>query len=305
MSNKEAHLHSVLLLHSCSLEEIDAIKYEAEKLLKKAGAKEIFPTPIDKLIEAASLEEITDIEEAKDFFLRSANKKLRDVFTSGWSKIRGFADIKKKAIFVKPEEVKSREVWPRLHEIGHQILSWQAKATSHLDDNQTLSPECEEIFEQEANACAAELLFQGDVFQRMSNSYKPEFNTIFSLAKTFGASIHSTARIFVNESEEPIAILAFYPSKYTFDENERPYFQLARAHSASKRFVEKYPELKIPKQIAPNHPWLQSYPSGIQISDSMLINVGQKSAKKFLWESWWNGYTLLVLIRRQPPFKIF
>lgn len=281
------------------------IEKRSKILLTRAEAIAVFPTPVDQIIAAANLKEIHDVEKAKDFFLKSLSKEMRSSFLSGWNKLRGFADLKTKAIYVKPEDVKIREVWPKLHEIGHQILPWQAEATKYLEDNKTLSLECEEEFEIEANACAAELLFQGAVFKEVSNSYRPEFNTIFSMADKFGASIHSTARRFASDSQEPAALLCYYRSKHSFDNDGNAYFILGKAHSASQKFIQKYPEILVPKRLSPNHPWVKSYNVGVQIADTINLDTGYGNEEDFLWESWWNQYNLLVLIRRVPALKIF
>lgn len=285
-------------------DSISDIKKHAFEILKRAGAVEVFPTPVEDIVQAANLTQLDEIEEAKEFFLKTLSKDVRKSFLSGWSKLRGFADLKKKAIFVKPEDVTTREIWPKLHEVGHQILPWQAEATQYLDDSRSLSFECEEEFEVEANACAAELLFQGEVFKQFSNSYRPEFNTIFHLADQFGSSIHSTARKFASDSQEPLALIAYFKSKYTFDDDGRPHFMLGRSHSASEKFLSKFPEINVPKTLSPSHPWLKSYFEGQATSDGIKLDTGYGHDQNFLWESWWNGYNLLVLIRKRPALKL-
>ena len=281
-------------------DSVSSIKKHAEDILVRAGAVEVFPTPVEQIIAAAELSELDDIEEAKEFFLKTVSKDIRKSFLSGWNKIRGFADLKKKVIFSKPEELPARQVWPKLHEVSHQILPWQAEVVRYLDDDKSLSPSCEEEFELEANFCAGEFLFQGKIFSEMSQSYRPDFGTIFFLADKFGASRQATARKFMNENDEAVALISYYRSKYSFDENGRSYFRLGKAHSVSRKMLKKYSGLHIPDILLPTHPWISSYNDGEVRSEAMLIESEEKGKKQFLWESWWNGYNLLVFLREKP-----
>ena len=279
------------------------IQAEANKLLKRARVLGIYPTPISPIIEAASLEEIDDFEEIKESFLKSASAKLKLNLTSAFSKLRGLADLKRKAIFVTPDGGSPRENWARLHEIGHQWLPWQNEQYNFIDDSVSLSTECVELFDVEANAFASELLFQGPNFRQMAKSYRPEFETIFQLARLHGASIHATARRFAEECDEPIALISYYPSKYSFDESGAPLFMLGRAHSASVRFVNKYGAAILPDRLSVKHPWLNALTSSEPIDGSVkLENDGSRI--EFLWNAWWNQHRLLVLIRRKPTLTV-
>lgn len=284
-------------------EEHEAIKEEARKLLKRAKALGIFPTPIDALMDAADIEQITDLEEAKKSFFRSVPKHMQAAFTSAWGKLRGFADLKKKVTYVAPD-TPIREIWPKLHELGHQTLIWQNVNVSYVDDQRSLSHDCEELFDREANDFAGEVLFQGEVFTDLSKSLYPDFNSIFHLADKFGASRHATARHFAGESDEPTALISYYPNHRAVSVDGKPALMLGRAHTASEKFIRKYPDLRLPNFLPHTHQWATAIDEGQAVSGSQIMDCGDGTTAKFLWEAWWNTYGLMVLIRKAPKLKI-
>lgn len=285
-------------------EEHDAIRDEAQKLLNRAKAIGIFPTPIDKLIEAADIEQLDDVEEAKESFIKSMPSHLRGTFESAWSKLRGFADLKKKINYVAPEIDTVREKWPKLHELGHQLLPWQQQTATFLEDQKSLRFDCEERFEQEANDFAGQLLFQGQTFLDLSSQLYPDFNAVFKIANQFGASRHSTARHFAIESEESIALVSYYKSKRILSEDGKPWLTLGSANSASKKFLDKYSDLQLPKQMPPTHEWSLACQSNEPISGNVTMDAGNGSSTNFQWHAWWNGYSLLILLRKAPKLKL-
>ena len=285
-------------------EEHDAIREEADKLLRRAKAIGIFPTPVEQLIEIANVKLTTDLDAFKESFLKTAPKKIRAAFSSGWNKLRGFADLKEKINYIAPEPIPQRELWVKLHETGHQVLPWQNTQSWYLEDQQSLSLDCEEIFEREANDFAALALFQGEVFRDLAASMRPDFASIASLASKFGASRHATARHLAEDSDEPLALLSYYRSNYTFTEDGRPMFILGRSHSGSAKLLKKYPDLQVPRRLEPDHPWVAAVNSGLCASGSESFDCGDGTHTTFLWESWWNQHHLLVLVRKAPALRL-
>lgn len=284
-------------------EEHDAIKKEARKILKAAKAIGVFPTPIEKLMEAANIEQIAELEEIKESFLKQASASMAAAFISAWPKLRGFADLKRKVTYVAPD-TPIREIWPKLHELGHQVLPWQQINLAYMDDQKSLSQECEDRFDQEANDFAGEVLFQGDTFKDVSSSLYPDFDTILTLADKFGASKHATARHFAEQSDEPTALVSYHKSYHGVGLDGRPAWVLGRASSASEKFINKYPNLRLPTVISSSHEWAKAIDEGKSVNGSQMMDCGDGTTASFLWNSWWNHYSLLVLIRKTPRLKI-
>src|SRR6266550_6547099 len=72
----------------------------AQRLLNRAGAIGLLPTPVDELITAAGVENVEETESFKNQFLASIPRTARSVFDAAWYKIRGIADLRDKAIYV-------------------------------------------------------------------------------------------------------------------------------------------------------------------------------------------------------------
>lgn len=280
-----------------------AIRSEAKKLLKRARAVGIHPTPIDALLRASKVEEFDQVEEAKKSFIKGAPAAMADALDRAWGKLRGFADLKKRAIYVTPDDSRPRVAWTKLHELGHQMLPWQAAIPRFEDDDVSLSDECEETFDHEANCFAAELLFQGDYFLDLANEYRPEFNSVFALSKQFGASNHATARRFADQCDEPVALVSYYPSRFVREDGTRS-MRLGRGHSASQAFLKKHPSLKLPSELPSDHPWLSAIREGAPAGGRDGFDCGDGTESTLIWEAWWNHYNLLVLLRKPPALDL-
>ena len=57
-------------------ESIGYIKHEAEKILKKAKAIGVYPTPVDEIIEASGVKQIDNFDEMKYHFINTAPAAL-------------------------------------------------------------------------------------------------------------------------------------------------------------------------------------------------------------------------------------
>src|SRR5207245_6072117 len=138
--------------------------------LRRARAVGVFPTPIDRLIAVTGVQELESIEDARESFMEQSTTHVRAVFASAMAKIRGFADLVGGRTFTAPDATDVQKRWIRLHELGHQSIPWQNVRPAYADDRFSLSSQCEEIFDREANDFASELLFQGERFPALAKS---------------------------------------------------------------------------------------------------------------------------------------
>lgn len=91
--------------------------------------------------------------------------------------------------------------WNEAHEIGHGIIPWH-EGILFGDDRQTLTPECHDLMEAEANYAAGQLLFLGSRFREEALSSPPSIELVTKLAKRFGNTITSTLWRFIEEAEQ-------------------------------------------------------------------------------------------------------
>ncbi len=176
--------------------DADAIRTAAERLLRKADARGRLPTPVDDIVAAADLVE-AEHSLLSDFVLGQAPEHLQRAIRKLRFKVRAVLDRRAREVHLDPTiQHRGRLAFKKLHEVTHDILPWQ-RALGYADDDATLSWATKQLFEQQANQGAAELLFQRDLFSDMAHQYEIGMAAIIELAGRFGASGHAAFRRFV------------------------------------------------------------------------------------------------------------
>ena len=293
-------LRSVSLL--CRPDSESEISRIADYLLRKAGVAGKLPTPIEDLIALAGVKDVPDSEAFKEQFLASLPQKARAVFGSAWQKIRGIADLRERAVYVPKTTTAPRLLFAKAHELGHQVISWHKLNRAYLDDKRSLTPAAEHLFDIEANFFAAEVIFQGQRFANRVRDYQPSFDAVSLLADEHGASKHATLHRYVEEHDETIAAIPYWPSFYTADENGYPILRAGKV-IGSPRFVQKYAGIQLPLEIRTGHEWAAARDAWQVCAGNVRLDCGAGPVN-FQWQSWWNKYTLFVLLRRKPAFSL-
>ena len=85
------------------------------------------------------------------------------------------------------------------------MLSRSLSEGLYLDGTHTLDPAVRALFEREANYAATRLLFQHEVFDEVARGYRMTFAEVKALATAFGASLHATFRLHVEQNRAPVA----------------------------------------------------------------------------------------------------
>lgn len=273
----------------------------ADRALRVAGARGKLPTPIDDLIEASNIIEDHDTEGVVRRFMSLLNDSSRSFFRSSMQKLRGIADLRERAVYV-PADTAPRERFAKGHELGHQLIPWHHigsdRVASFFQDNEyTLSPFVQDLFDVEANFFSSEVIFQGKRFIQRARDFRPSFDAVFSLADQHGASRQATLRRYIGAQDEVIAGVSYVPSRYYSIEGlptlRSPWF------IASSRFVQKCGVVRLPAEVPPDHPWAAARQSNAICNGEIDLSCGG-GVLRFQWESWWNKYALLILLRRRP-----
>lgn len=283
----------------------DLIKL-ADRALRRGGAVGKLPTPIDDLIKAAHITSESDTEGAVRRFLSTLNEQSRTLFQSALQKMRGIADLRARAIYV-PSDKAPRELFANAHEFGHEEIPWHKVITGdvaafYTDDDYSLGPDVQEKFDIEANFFASEIIFQGSRFTTQARDYKASLDAVFTLADLHGASRQATLRRYIEAQDEIIAALSYLPSRYGVDRQGFPILRAPRLIGSAK-FIQKYSAVSIPGEITSVHPWAESR-SRQEVCKGDIILTSSGVSVGFQWESWWNTYTLMVLLRRRPSLSV-
>jgi Zn-dependent peptidase ImmA (M78 family) len=276
------------------------IARKANSLLIRGHCVGILPTPVEQLYEIAKVKEVElDRSEAASIWNRFS-ERARQLVMGVINQVRGAADLKKRVVFVPQDDTKPRLLFARAHELGHQVLDWHYVNPDYLDSDQTLSPYWKDQFEVEANLFAAETIFQGQRFQDMARQYRAEFASIFELANRHGTSRLATFWRFVEVHDEAVAGISYFPArKGSTPEAIQAGFTLHKV-LCSGTFGLRYGAVTFDGRLNFQHEWAQArFTAREPVAGEMPIKVNGRPAS-FLWESYWNGYSVMVLLRRRP-----
>ena len=139
-----------------SKKDIEKISHE---ILKGSKSFDVFPTPVDKIVSYAELTVNAGIDLSK--IHPSYLSKATDVFRRAIAKVQGVLVWREKEIYLDLSIHESKQKFVKLHEVGHNVLTWQQKTYEVFgDDESTLDINTREEFEAEANFFASATLFQ-------------------------------------------------------------------------------------------------------------------------------------------------
>jgi hypothetical protein len=186
-----------------------AVTNEVKRLFRAAGVKNRLPTPKEEILACQRLVETGELDLA-EYESTLANRALH-FFHKAASKILGLLDRRSDTIYVDPRIHDSRKLFVTYHEVAHSILAWQRIVVTQ-DDEFTLSRQCEEMFEAEANYGAAEILFQCERFEDEAREYELSLESALYLSNRYEASCHATLRRFVERNHRPYLLLVHTPT---------------------------------------------------------------------------------------------
>ena len=183
-------------INSHSMKEVE--KY-ARFLLREAGADGSLPTPVPEIIECADLivDQNVDLKKIHDSFISRGLRFLK----SALGKLRGIIDLRENVIYIDMSVLPQRQDFIKLHESAHKVLPWQRELYQVLEDsNITLGLHTRELFEQQANQFAADVLFQVDRFEKEAKDLPLGIKSPILLSKRYGASCHAAIRRYVEKN---------------------------------------------------------------------------------------------------------
>lgn len=271
----------------------------AERTIRRAGVVGVLPTPVDYMIASERLDAAVDPEPFIQRFVRRIAEDAREVFMSGIQKLRGIADLRDRAIYVPSELKPTRARWAKSHELGHQLLPWHNVNMGYTDDDRTLRADAQELFDLEANFFASEVIFQSRRFQRLARDYTPSLQAVFVLADQHGASRQATLWRFVQDHDDVVASVLYWPSSYVYDADGNRVLTRGKSTVMSASFAAKHSDILFPPFLPSDHPWFAAFRERDGVEGEINLQTAGREVP-FQWFSWWNTYCLLVLVRRRP-----
>ena len=195
--------------------QLKTVERHAARLLKDASAIGVFPTPVDRLMEAAKLTVVDDSFLNDDViaqFIRKAKASITSNIKSALSKVLGLIHVPERLVLIDKDMPVPKRPFIKLHEAGHGTLPHQSKVYSLIHDcEKTLDPEITDLFEREANVFAAEAMFQGGLFAEEAHQSAFAIKVPLELATKYGASKYSTFRRYVSTNPSACCVIVLEP----------------------------------------------------------------------------------------------
>lgn len=164
-----------------------------------------FPTPIEEIVRYTDLQIEKGVDLSKiepGFFTKSIAS-----FNRMKEKAKGMIDFKTRVVYLDQSQKEPRKNFITLHEVGHQAIGWQQQLKVHMDDDESLDPDTEEIFEREASFFASAALFQLEIFDDETRKLPLSIKSPMHLGQKFGGSNHAAIRRYVERSHKRCAVL--------------------------------------------------------------------------------------------------
>ncbi len=184
-----------------SAEDIHKI---SRNLLLAAKAWGKRPTPVEDIVKFANLqiEKGIDLSTIEPGFLSKNFQFAKQAV----KKVLGIIDRRHKTIYLDHTQRPSRKNFVALHEVGHEACTWQSEL-GYMDDDKTLDPDADDIFEREASYFASCTLFQHEQFDEEIAKLPLSINSAMVLGDMFGGSNHAAIRRYVEKSTKRCALL--------------------------------------------------------------------------------------------------
>lgn len=194
---------------------------EVKRLLRAAGVTDHLPTPKEEILACARLLERGELDLAE--YEATLTEKTLRFFHRAVSKVLGLLDRRTNIIYVDPCINNSRKLFVTYHEVIHNVLPWQ-KITVTQDDQFTLSAECENLFEAEANYGAADILFQCGRFETEARDYDLSIESALYLSSRYESSCHAALRRFVERNHRPCLLMILTPTSRECTNGQTSYY---------------------------------------------------------------------------------
>lgn len=247
-----------------SAAEVDHV---VRNLLRESKAWGRFPTPISDIRKCSGLivDRQIDLRTLDPGFLPKSVEHLN----SALKKLLGLIDRRERKIYLDQSLPAPRKAFVELHEIGHGVIPWQGINAGYCDDEKNFSPEVTELFEREANHFASAALFQLDQFDEALRKLPLSFASIRALSQQFGASVHATARRYVERCPKRCAMLVFNqpPSRL------EPVLVPVRNCFESPSFTGEFGRLGVPNICDSTHPFIQDILRGRRVREDGVATL--------------------------------
>lgn len=282
------------------LESAPDIDHSVNRLLRRAGARYRFPTPVAEIVAAQQLHVTTqDASPLAPTVMASAPAALQEVMRRLQYKILGVLDRHERYVHVDHTSLEVQRRFSTCHEVGHDLCPWH-NAPYYVDGSEQLAPDVRATFEREANYAATGILFQQSIFSEVASGLPVGAAAVLQLAAQFGASIHATFWHYVETSLE--TLLGFILNSTPIGDDTASYRFRVKNTLASASCAAAFPVLDIASAYlsTQDHPDLRSAwetlcASGLPSAGEMYLTARDGNTYLVTFEIFSNSYNLFLI----------
>lgn len=212
----------------------------------------------------------------------------------------------RKRILLDGSLPKKKHRWNEAHEIGHSVIPWHDEMMLG-DNSQTLSQDCHDQIEAEANFAAGRLLFLRDRFVNEVRSMEPTLESVRKLHGNFGNTMSTTLYRFVETAgiDKPIVgLITDHPHVARRPENfncGKPCRHFIQSPAFAKRF-SKLPESDLFEAVVG---YCGSQNGGPLGNNELILADDNGDQHRFYFETFFNRYDALTLgVYCRPEFRM-
>ena len=248
------------------------VRKEAERALREAGALGVFPTPMDRIMAVARVQEVKEDVLNLGFLakLRSKVERSGQAIKHAVTVVLGLFHASDGLVFLNQGLMIVKKRFIGFHEAAHGFLPWQRPMYALVEDcEKALDGATAELFDREANLFASEVLFQLDTFHEMASSEVFEIWTPVRLASRFNASNYAAIRQYVSKNHRACAVIVLNMPELAPGDGFKA---TLRRPIQSHRFTELFG----------NYPWKDTYTPDDDIGALVPIGKRRSSGKRSL-----------------------
>lgn len=212
----------------------------------------------------------------------------------------------RKRILLDGDLPEKKHRWNEAHEIGHSLIPWH-EDMMHGDNTHTLSNDCHEQVEAEANFAAGRMLFLQDRFTDEALALEPTLASVRQLHGKFGNTMSTTLYRFVEMAGEDrpiVGMITDHPHVSRRPANHDP-AKPCRHFIQSPAFATRFSQMPEKDLFGAVAGYCGSQGGGPLGDSELILTDDNGDQHRFYFETFFNRYDALTLgIYLKPELRV-
>lgn len=201
-----------------------------------------------------------------------------------------------KRILLDGDLPQKKHRWNEAHEIGHSLIPWHDEMMFG-DNEQTISPDCHEQIETEANFAAGRLLFLRDRFAQEACDMHRSITSVQNLHRRFGNTITTTFYRFVETTGIALPIIGLI-TRHPHASQKKPGDDVlppCRHFIQSPSFAARFSRLTENEMFKAISKYCGAQRGGPLGNAELVLKDDNGDQHQFFFETFYNRYDALTM----------